>query len=322
MKSNDLITYLENPTLLNRESVDNLQNLVRDYPYFNCAQLLLAKALFNEEAISFQKQLKKAAIYASDREKLYELIYAHEKAESPVISIASVVEEKVIPESIPAIIASPEPLVEEKTFESSEIEKLATLLFEIKSELAQIAESPVSPEPLEEISQNIDAKIEEEAEMEKITAATEEPSVAPLTPIENETTKDIERGPLGFSDWLKLSKAGIKINEVKTTKEKEKEQEVLAPKKSHQNQLIDKFITDEPRIAPIRGTFYSPTNKAKQSVAEDEELVTETLAKIYEMQGNYKKAIKSYETLSLKFPEKSAYFATLIEKAKEKLKQQ
>jgi len=50
---------------------------------------------------------------------------------------------------------------------------------------------------------------------------------------------------------------------------------------------------------------------------EHEHLVTETLAKIYALQGNVNKAIRAYEILSLRFPQKSAYFATLIKKLKE-----
>jgi hypothetical protein len=83
-------------------------------------------------------------------------------------------------------------------------------------------------------------------------------------------------------------------------------------------ELIEKFIREEPRITPSKSTFYSPSNMAKKSVIEPDDLVTETLASIYAQQGNYQKAINFYQKLSLKFPEKSRYFAALIEELNKK----
>ena len=56
------------------------------------------------------------------------------------------------------------------------------------------------------------------------------------------------------------------------------------------------------------------------SVFRDIGLYTETLAQIYAQQGYYQQAIEVYSKLSLLYPEKSAYFASRIEKIKELIK--
>lgn len=150
-----------------------------------------------------------------------------------------------------------------------------------------------------------------------------------------ELDKVKEEKPLSFTDWLeKVKKESGTIQ--KTTKNIASEEHKLNTVNSNSEQpisnseinnttnsitskkhIIDKIIEADPgRIKLGNQKFFTPQQDAKQSLLENEHLVTETLAKIYALQGNNAKAIRAYEILSLKFPQKSVYFASLIEKLK------
>ena len=75
--------------------------------------------------------------------------------------------------------------------------------------------------------------------------------------------------------------------------------------------LIDKFITTKPKIKPVKKTV-SLKNLTQEKSFNSDELMTETLAKVYLEQKNYKKAIQAYRILSLKYPEKNSFFADRI----------
>ena len=82
--------------------------------------------------------------------------------------------------------------------------------------------------------------------------------------------------------------------------------------------LVDRFLnSDSGSIRKNKepfGNAGSIENKEflNKSVAENDELITETLAAIYFQQKNYEKAQQAYQKLSLKYPEKSVYFAARI----------
>jgi hypothetical protein len=127
-----------------------------------------------------------------------------------------------------------------------------------------------------------------------------------------ETGFDSGEQPVDFYSWLN--------NPSSRTEEEVPEDvqpEITDHPKSQQRSIIDKFIETNPGVIRPRKDFFTPETAAKKSEHLPENLATETLAKVYLQQGNTDGAIRIYERLMLKFPEKNTYFAGLIEKIKQ-----
>ena len=108
---------------------------------------------------------------------------------------------------------------------------------------------------------------------------------------------------------MPLSELVKEISHVTVKKEKGIEPE-------QNSDLIDRFIKDNPAFnakPPESSGVIERINKQLDKESEGEDFITETLARIYVKQGLYQKAIKAFERLSLKYPEKSVYFARQIE---------
>jgi len=131
---------------------------------------------------------------------------------------------------------------------------------------------------------------------------------------EKENTVQKAATATDFVTWLKE----LQMSSSSSPNVVEKTSENKPAKESEK--LVEAFI-DKPmqRSKPVKQEFFSPVNMAKQSVTDNDFFVTETLAKIYIKQGNLTKAIKVYQNLSLKNPEKNTFFAAQIKILKEQL---
>ena len=101
-----------------------------------------------------------------------------------------------------------------------------------------------------------------------------------------------------FNQWLQLSTHKKIIREEN--------------KQLNKTDIIDQFIKQNPKISKVS----KDGDKKEIHIIEkqDSYLMTETLAKVYLEQKKYENAIKAYEILSLKYPEKSGFFADQIKR--------
>lgn len=174
-------------------------------------------------------------------------------------------------------------------------------------------------------------EVTEEKKMEsKETHVVQATEVSPHKPEELGEEKSIEETlslgkPLqfdvsethSFNEWLQIT--SIKPIERVETEEIDQKTEVKntvirGASNAKNFDLIEKFIAENPKIKPSK-TFIS-SDIATESVLENEHLMTETLAHVYLEQKKYQKAITAFTILSLKYPEKSSFFANQIEAIK------
>ena len=74
MNKQQLISYLEHPEEITPDVVPQLKELLKVYPFFQTGHVLLLKSMYNSNDVLYENYLAKLAIYAGNRELLYDYI--------------------------------------------------------------------------------------------------------------------------------------------------------------------------------------------------------------------------------------------------------
>ena len=310
MKRDQFLDFMQYPELLNQDSSLMLEGLLKEFPYCQTAQILYLKSLYNEKSIHYPNRLKVAAAYSADRRALYKFIM------QPELQLKIYKAEQFFEENkdfIPDAKDTSE-IISEKDKITSSVGNLVETEIEKQEEISKkeqediFANAEIATLETEILNEVISASISFDLASEPMDDQSKDPE--PLSQMGRKGISVPDQEKYTFSDWMKL------LNGKK--EEKREEENQVQNTATIRTDLIEKFIQEEPKIKPLKTAFFSPVNMAKMSLLDKDDFVTETLAKVYAKQGNYNKAIKAYQNLILKYPEKSTYFAVQIQELKKK----
>ena len=276
MNKKTFTSLLAHPESISQKKLFGLSEIVEKYPFFQTARALHLKSLKKSNSLLYNDALKLTAAYTADRNILFEYITSNFFIQNEISDTIQKQEDSYL-----KLEVTTEDISEQV---SKEIDQ------QLKTELKK-ADAILNP----------DLFHRREKSVEKLT--------------KNEITKsDLEKNnPLdftkedshSFSEWLKLTTAKPIVRE---------ETKNLSNSKKPNSDLINKFIQENPKLKPYKSTvkYDNEENLANQIAYTSEALMTETLAKVYLQQNNYQKALQAYKILSLKYPEKSGFFADQI----------
>ena len=277
MDKKEFSYLLENTATVTREQTGELETILAKYPYFQAARAVYLKGLHEQKSLHYNAELKKTAAYTTDRSVLFDFIT------SPLFNQDLVAQQIKKQDSLLRDITVFEP---QEVFGRRSIE-IAEAIKMKKNESDQV----LDPDLFRRAERIEIPKTQEEKERAKEESPVESEEIG--SPLKFDTSE-----AHSFSEWLRL------------TKVKPIERDLKEEEKSRKFELIDEFISKSPKITPSKSPAKTPVSMDDNLPAEA--LMTETLARVYLEQKNYKKAIQAYKILILKNPEKSGFFADQI----------
>ena len=277
MNQEQLTYLLDHPKEISAEQTRELDKIIAKYPYFQAARAIRLKGLKEFQELSYNPALKKTAAYTADRSVLFDFITSEEFSQN---SIAKQIREQE------------ERLKEITVYEAEEIHGRRSIDIDEAIKMKQSESERVMDPGLFERAPKQEVSEEEISEKDQLGIGK------PLEFSKSESHS--------FSEWLKLTRA----KPIEREEEQVSETDADSEERSRKFELIEEFISKNPKIQPVKSA--PKANLAEQGLAAPEALMTETLAKVYLEQKNYKKAIQAYKMLMLKGREKSGCFADQI----------
>ena len=292
MNTSDFTGILERPGDIGPSQITDVRSVIDEFPYFQSARAIYLKGLKNTQSFKYNQELKTTAAYTTDRSVLFDFITTDQFVQNKISD---------------QIKRNHENLKDIELFDIEDLSVSKSLRIdeELKQHMKD-AEPIVDPYLFRPKSEEYERPYQ--VEVDHIQEKTPEETLEIGKPLE------FDRSEMhSFSEWLKITSFKPIIRDNNNNDRVNQPSRDFRPKK---NELIDRFIESNPKIQPIRSEG-SMDDMAKSQMMQPDSLMTETLARIYLEQKNYEKAIQAYKVLSLKYPEKSGFFADQIQAIKE-----
>ena len=293
MQLQDLTYLLQHPEAITSSQTEALAKKIKQYPYFQPLHALYLRGLKQKDSYKYNNTLKVTAAHTTDRSVLFDYITSETFNQNEISQ-----QIKQTTEYIKSISV--------KEVDDISVNKSVTIDDALKEHIKategvldpQLFKARVNPERI--IEEEI-PKIEDSIISVDVKNIKPDDKLNIGKPLEFDKTESHS-----FAEWLKITS----FKPIVRSYEEQQHQTEIKDKPPIQNKLdiIDKFISDNPKIKPV--AHYQPKPKLINNDEDiSDSLMTETLARIYLEQKNYNKAIQSYKILSLKYPEKSSFFA-------------
>lgn len=281
MTQEEFYRSMEHPLGMSASVVENLEHELEEYPYFEAGWMLALKGMSDLGVTNYDAALHRGAVSISNRDVLFSLIRTEQEVKAEA----------------------------EKTVDLKPVENADNQTKEVEAEAIS----------WKDVNYEYD-----------IAMGTSRAGGASSYDINDISVSIAESDNCGFSDWLDyIEKQPTVQTEVKTKIGSEKSDR-RKKNRSRSLNLIETFLNndnaetiqirkqEEPVVPKVVESTPAEGQADAMANADNDDILSETLAKIYIKQGQFEKAINIFRKLGLKYPEKSSYFASRINELENK----